>query len=386
MSDPTFNLTTDGDMIVEDYEEKPFFDRDNTKDGKYFPFGHNGDSEFGTTSPEVETNVVYGENGVGRKDPEDILEQARKRVFGEGSPAEVIDITRGYEVISSQPADVYDKGQKLAAQQRQQMIEEKLAGADKAGKIATFSSKDMDIKDFGTNNKDMDYLNLDKMASKSIYLRYGIPLPLVTEDAATYNNVQNATLYFYENTIIPHVSEIFEGFSKFLLPRFGLSPTEYKITYNPSTVKPIMRQTLNEIEQRRKIAQEVFTADIFLVGTNAITLDGKLVNIDAWGNRVAAMVFGPDKVIIVAGVNKIVKDVNEALERIHNYAAPLNAKRHSLKHQRKDFGDLPCARTGICVDCNHDWRICRYTVIIEGAMIREKGRINIVLVGETLGI
>ena len=141
-----------------------------------------------------------------------------------------------------------------------------------------------------------------------------------------------------------------------------------------------------EMEQRRKIAKEIFSADIFLVGTNAVTLDGKLVNIDAWGTRVAAMIFGPDKVIVVAGVNKIVKDANEALERIHNYAAPMNAKRHHLKHQREDFGNLPCARTGICVDCNHDWRICRFTVIIEGTMIREKGRINVVLVGEELGI
>lgn len=140
-----------------------------------------------------------------------------------------------------------------------------------------------------------------------------------------------------------------------------------------------------EIE-RRKIAKETFSADIFLVGTSAVTLDGKLVNIDGWGNRVAAMIFGPDKVIVVAGMNKVVKDVNEALERIHSYAAPMNAKRHHLKHQSEDLGDLPCARTGICIDCNHDWRICRYTVIIEGTMIREKGRINVVLIGEELGI
>ncbi len=139
-------------------------------------------------------------------------------------------------------------------------------------------------------------------------------------------------------------------------------------------------------EQRWRIAREVFSADIFLVGTSAITLDGKLVNIDGWGNRVSAMIFGPEKVIVVVGVNKIVKDVNEALERIHHFAAPMNAKRHYLKHHREEFGDLPCVRTGSCVDCNHPSRICRYTVIIEGAMAREKGRINVVLVGEELGI
>ncbi len=141
-----------------------------------------------------------------------------------------------------------------------------------------------------------------------------------------------------------------------------------------------------EVEQRRRVARETFSADIFLVGTNAITLDGKLVNVDGWGNRVSALIFGPEKVIIVSGVNKIVKDVNEALERIHNIAAPLNAKRHYMKHQRPEFGDLPCVRTGNCVNCNHDWRICHYTVIIEGTGVREKGRINVVLVGEELGI
>ncbi len=139
-------------------------------------------------------------------------------------------------------------------------------------------------------------------------------------------------------------------------------------------------------EQRLRMQREAFTSDVFLTGTNAITLDGKLVNIDGLGNRVAAMVFGPEKVIVVVGINKIVKDVNEAIERIHRIAAPMNAKRHAIKHHMEAFGNLPCARTGICVDCNNDSRICRYTVIIEGSMMRQKGRINVVLVGEELGI
>jgi len=143
---------------------------------------------------------------------------------------------------------------------------------------------------------------------------------------------------------------------------------------------------LVEGEERRRLQRETFFSDIFLTGTNAVTLDGKLVNVDGLGNRVSAMIFGPEKVIVVAGVNKIVKDVDEALKRVHNICAPMNAKRHFLKHHRTDFGDLPCVRTGRCVDCNHDWRICRYTVIIEGTMIREKGRITVVLVGEDLGI
>ena len=141
-----------------------------------------------------------------------------------------------------------------------------------------------------------------------------------------------------------------------------------------------------ETKERRRMQREAFSCDVFLAGTNAVTLDGKLVNTDGLGNRVSAMIFGPGKVILVAGANKIVKDVDEALGRIREVCAPMNARRHFLKHHVSEFGDLPCVRTGKCVDCNHDWRTCHYTVIIEGTMVREKGRINVVLVGEELGI
>jgi len=117
---------------------------------------------------------------------------------------------------------------------------------------------------------------------------------------------------------------------------------------------------VKDLEERMRMQREVFTSDVFLTGTNAVTLDGKLVNTDGLGNRVTPMIFGPKKVIIVAGVNKIVKDVNEALVRIHEVCAPLNARRHFEKHHRPWFGDLPCVRTGRCVDydCDHERRIC----------------------------
>lgn len=141
-----------------------------------------------------------------------------------------------------------------------------------------------------------------------------------------------------------------------------------------------------ELEQRRKMQREAFSSDFFLTGTNAITVDGKLVNIDGVGGRVAPMVFGPEKVVVVCGTNKIVGDVGRALERIHSIAAPMNAMRHYMKHHQTEFAELPCIKIGRCVDCNHSWRICRYTVIIEGSMIGQKGRIQVVLVGEELGI
>jgi hypothetical protein len=138
--------------------------------------------------------------------------------------------------------------------------------------------------------------------------------------------------------------------------------------------------------EREKMMRETFFADILIAGTNAITLDGKIVNIDGAGNRVSAMIFGPAKVILVMGINKIVKDVDEALQRIHQYVAPVNAKRHLLKHHSTGLADLPCVKTGVCADCRMDWRICNYTVIIEGEMPQHQGRINVVLVGEDLGI
>ena len=139
-------------------------------------------------------------------------------------------------------------------------------------------------------------------------------------------------------------------------------------------------------EERPRMQREAFFADVFLTGTNAITLDGKLVNTDAMGNRVAPMIFGPKKVIIVVGVNKLVKDVNEAMERIRQVAAPINARRHYLKHHQSKFSELPCVKTGRCVDCNHEWRICNSTVIIENAFHPNKGRINVVIVADELGI
>ncbi len=173
------------------------------------------------------------------------------------------------------------------------------------------------------------------------------------------------------------------------LDQIGIMPALKRRNKNV-LVDPFERQEdgrfVPEVQKNRfNMQREAFSADVFLAGTNAVTLDGKLVNTDGLGNRVAPMIFGPEKVILVIGVNKIVKDVEEAMDRIHNLCAPINARRHALKHHRPEMGELPCARTGRCADCSHEWRICRATVIIEGTL-RAKGRINVVLVGENLGI
>lgn len=110
-------------------------------------------------------------------------------------------------------------------------------------------------------------------------------------------------------------------------------------------------------EEVVNVMRRQLTSDLFLVGTNALTLSGSLVNIDMTGNRVGSMLFGPKKVIVVAGRNKIVSDVHEAIKRIKTYAAPPNAKR--LKFE------TPCAKTGFCQDCNSPQRICRITTILD---------------------
>jgi hypothetical protein len=139
-------------------------------------------------------------------------------------------------------------------------------------------------------------------------------------------------------------------------------------------------------EERYRMEREVFFADVFITSINAITLDSKLVSIDCHGNRVSAMIFGPKKVIVVVGANKIVKDVDEALMRIHNMVVPINSIRHYLKHNYAQCGNIPCVKAGKCVECIHPDRACRYTVIIEGNGIMDGSRFDVVIVGEELGI
>jgi len=140
--------------------------------------------------------------------------------------------------------------------------------------------------------------------------------------------------------------------------------------YMPATVRELV-----------EIGMKALSTDFFLTGINALTLDGKIVNTDGTGNRITGLLFGPKKVIAVAGINKIVANLEEALERIRRVAAPINARRHYIKHQQDD--SPPCALTGICVDCYHPQRICCYTLVVE---FQERPRIEVVLVGENLGI
>lgn len=128
-------------------------------------------------------------------------------------------------------------------------------------------------------------------------------------------------------------------------------------------------------EEIKQVYRDSFSADTYFLSTNAITLDGQLVNVDGNGNRVAALIYGPDQVIVVAGMNKVVSTAEDAIRRVRNIASPPNCIR--LNKQ------TPCAVTGICAECLGDDCICSQTVITRRSGIKD--RIKVLLVGEELG-
>ncbi len=128
-------------------------------------------------------------------------------------------------------------------------------------------------------------------------------------------------------------------------------------------------------EDATELRRKSLLTDLYITGTNAVTETGKLVNLDMYGNRIAAITFGPKNVIILVGRNKIVSDVEEAISRIKDYAAPVNSMRLDKK--------TPCAKSTICEDCKSPERICNTWTITEKSF--PKGRTNIVLINEDLG-
>lgn len=135
------------------------------------------------------------------------------------------------------------------------------------------------------------------------------------------------------------------------------------------------RLTAKTPEEQDALYAEVSHCDYYFMSTNAITLNGELVNIDGRGNRVASLIHGPKNVVIVAGMNKVSSTLDAAMDRVRNEAAPPNALRLGL--------NTPCAKFGRCVDCLDDNCICCQTVITRKSKV--PGRIKVILVGETLG-
>jgi hypothetical protein len=128
-----------------------------------------------------------------------------------------------------------------------------------------------------------------------------------------------------------------------------------------------------ELLERRR---QALTCDLFFTGTNALTVNGKLVNLDMVGNRVAALAYGPRQVVVVVGTNKIVPDANGAVRRIREVAAPQNAARHGAR--------TPCVKTGRCMECKSPDRICNVWSITDKCW--PKGRIHVVLIDGEFGL
>jgi len=136
------------------------------------------------------------------------------------------------------------------------------------------------------------------------------------------------------------------------------------------------RDRTSSPEERTAVMRKALTCDTFITGVNAISEDGQLVSIDALGNRVAAMAFGPRSVVVIVGVNKITKTLEDAVKRARTVAAPTNL-------QRFPQAGVPCLKTGACENCSSSESFCSQILITRNC--RPLGRIKVVLTGEILG-
>ena len=137
----------------------------------------------------------------------------------------------------------------------------------------------------------------------------------------------------------------------------------------------IDRDAATTPEERTQALKRCLTADVFLCGANALSQDGQMVNIDGTGNRVAAIAYGPDTILVIAGMNKVCDTLDDAVTRARTVAAPMNKQRFPFK--------TPCEVTGACADCKSEESICNQILITRNC--RPAGRIKFVLVGEELG-
>lgn len=128
-------------------------------------------------------------------------------------------------------------------------------------------------------------------------------------------------------------------------------------------------------KEKKDIYIKNFSSDTFITGTNAITEEGEIFNIDGNGSRVAPIIYGPKQVILIVGINKIVKNMDEAYNRVRQYSAPIDAKRLGK--------NTPCTLKGKCYNCKSDDRICNDFVTISGQFIKD--RIKVIIVNENLG-
>lgn len=140
--------------------------------------------------------------------------------------------------------------------------------------------------------------------------------------------------------------------------------------------RAIDREKCATPEEKLQAAKDAMFADVFLTGANGLSLEGEMVNIDGTGNRVAAIVYGPKEVLVIAGMNKVSDTLDDAITRARTVAAPMNQQRFGLNN--------PCTVTGTCADCLSETCICNQILITRHC--RPVGRIKFILVGEDLGL
>jgi L-lactate utilization protein LutB len=192
----------------------------------------------------------------------------------------------------------------------------------------------------------------------------------------------------FEAFLAENVSEAKEIVLKEIIPKSGARSVSWggSMTFTSTGIYDAVKglpdlQVLDAFdkslapEKALELRRQGLLVDLFISGTNAVTETGELVNLDMYGNRVAAITFGPKNVVVLVGRNKIVSDLDTAMWRVKNYVAPINAMRLDKK--------TPCVKTSYCEDCNSPDRICNSWTITEKSF--PKGRIKVVLINEDLG-
>lgn len=145
---------------------------------------------------------------------------------------------------------------------------------------------------------------------------------------------------------------------------------------NNGDYNAIDRDKTSSPEERKMAMKNCLLADVFITGANALSMDGQMVNIDGNGNRVAAIVYGPESIVVIAGMNKVMDTLEAAMIRARTVAAPMNKQRFALQ--------TPCEITGTCGDCKSEGCICNQILVTRNS--KPAGRIKVILVGEELGL
>lgn len=213
------------------------------------------------------------------------------------------------------------------------------------------------------------------------------------------NNFWKLRLEHYKKALVKNNFEVFIAqtfthaesiFEQEIFPRLTVKTASWgdSLTLHSTGIMSFLKknksveviETFDRNLPREKILErrrQALLVDLFVTGSNAVTETGKLVNLDMVGNRVGAITFGPRHVVLLIGRNKLVKDVEKAMERIKNHAAPLNAIRH-------EGWKTPCIKTSFCMDCNSPDRICNTWTITEKSF--PKYRIKIILINQDGGL